>query len=169
MLRNCSPRASACAARPWAQPLKIDQSNSSVSACHYPLDSEMTNPTGSDISSSTACTLHARKSSPSYGQYVKVQKRYVAGGRYHTYIFVYIQIVYRDLTPRRIKQNPVLQQPLAVWRILAKPHQAASGMLSTLSTLSTLKVSLRLHGPQDALPVARSTEDHLIRLKYIVY
>ena len=23
MLRNCSPRASACAARPWAQPLKI--------------------------------------------------------------------------------------------------------------------------------------------------
>ena len=25
MLRNCSPRASACAARPWAQPLKIGQ------------------------------------------------------------------------------------------------------------------------------------------------
>ena len=26
MLRNCSPRASACAARPWAQPLKIYRS-----------------------------------------------------------------------------------------------------------------------------------------------
>ena len=27
MLRNCSPRASACAARPWAQPLKIFYEN----------------------------------------------------------------------------------------------------------------------------------------------